>query len=281
MLYYNFRVTHHALRMPYVEHASQYMPSPLFWWQRVNPSATSNVEKVRSFYHDYEYGEYQRQTSSLRAFAPEVVHKLSDMAGDVFMPEPMSLPYAAIPLLGLPMALKRSRVARTAFSICLLFIVIHLSSTPWRRQHYFAPMAPMCALVLMISLRELSRWRLRRIPIGTWLCVATLMLCATATGQAIRSELTHPAPPGLARAQLVGELEQLPGDHLMLVRYRGNINPLYEWVYNSTDIDSQRVIVAHSLGEQRDRALRQHYASRRSWLLEVTDNRASLRRYEP
>jgi S-adenosylmethionine:diacylglycerol 3-amino-3-carboxypropyl transferase len=40
-----------------------------------------------------------------------------------------------------------------------------------------------------------------------------------------------------------------------------------EWVYNSADIDAQRVIFAHDLGAVKDRELLAYYPDRDSWLL--------------
>jgi hypothetical protein len=40
-----------------------------------------------------------------------------------------------------------------------------------------------------------------------------------------------------------------------------------EWVYNSADIDSQRVIFAHDLGAAKDRALLAYYPNRAALLL--------------
>ena len=54
----------------------------------------------------------------------------------------------------------------------------------------------------------------------------------------------------------------------MIVRYPSpDWNPLEEWVYNSADIDSQRVVFAHDLGVEQNRALLAYYPDRTVSLL--------------
>jgi hypothetical protein len=40
-----------------------------------------------------------------------------------------------------------------------------------------------------------------------------------------------------------------------------------EWVYNGADIDNQRVIFAHDLGEQENQALLRYYSGRQVYML--------------
>jgi hypothetical protein len=62
-------------------------------------------------------------------------------------------------------------------------------------------------------------------------------------------------------------LENMGGDHVVFIRYSSSHNVHDEWVYNSPDIDSQRVIWARDRGEQNWK-LEAYYPGRTFWLLE-------------
>src|SRR5258706_3108953 len=57
LCYYNYRVTAHPLRMPYVEHQSQYATVPLFLFQNgpENPPQYRNMELWRFYWRDQRY----------------------------------------------------------------------------------------------------------------------------------------------------------------------------------------------------------------------------------
>ena len=77
---------------------------------------------------------------------------------------------------------------------------------------------------------------------------------------------------GLGREEIVRELDAVPGDHLVFVRYRPGHDPSREWVYNAADIDRAHVVWAREVGEQEDAALRRYFPDRRVWLLEPDDD---------
>jgi hypothetical protein len=52
---------------------------------------------------------------------------------------------------------------------------------------------------------------------------------------------------GTERARIESEMEQLPGQQLILVRYSALHNPLDEWVYNAADIDDSKVVWAREM----------------------------------
>ena len=56
--------------------------------------------------------------------------------------------------------------------------------------------------------------------------------------------------------------------------------PLHdEWVYNSADLESQRVVLAHDRGAEENPLLMGDFAGRDSWRAHVTKQGASLCRY--
>ena len=76
------------------------------------------------------------------------------------------------------------------------------------------------------------------------------------------------------RFALIERLSSLDRPQLVIVRYPSPDWHLGdEWVYNGADIDGQRVIFAHDLGADQDRALLDYYWDRAALLL--TFNSAS------
>jgi hypothetical protein len=68
------------------------------------------------------------------------------------------------------------------------------------------------------------------------------------------------------RAGIQHQIEANPGRHVAIVRYnRKSFKP--GWVFNSPDIDSQRVIWAQDMGD-RNRELLDYYRDRTFWIVE-------------
>jgi hypothetical protein len=73
---------------------------------------------------------------------------------------------------------------------------------------------------------------------------------------------------GIERAQIESRLEQMPGKQLVIVRYSLDHNSLDEWVYNTADIDSAKVIWAREMDSANDLELIDHYKDRKVWLVQ-------------
>jgi hypothetical protein len=73
------------------------------------------------------------------------------------------------------------------------------------------------------------------------------------------------------RPQVLDRLNHEPGNHLVLVAYDVKQDPNYmEWVFNSADLASQKVIWAHTLEpEESDNGLKCLFKDRHIWLVSV------------
>lgn len=81
-----------------------------------------------------------------------------------------------------------------------------------------------------------------------------------------------------ARERILRKLNELPGKHLVLVRYRTH-PPIphqwpQEWVFNSANIDSQKIVWAWDMGPSENRELIDYYRGRRVWLVDHLDQPA-------
>ena len=126
---------------------------------------------------------------------------------------------------------------------------------------------------------RLWRWRGKHAGLGLVraipaLCVLLFLLRASAP------QLHIPTPvewrhtwesehfQNLDRAQAVAQLEALPGDQLVIVRYNQYHNSDNEWVYNRADIDTAKIVWARDMGDSGNAELIRYFPQRRVWLAE-------------
>ena len=77
------------------------------------------------------------------------------------------------------------------------------------------------------------------------------------------------------------KLEQLPGQHLLMVRYSDHHNIHDEWVYNGADIDGAKVVWARELDEEQNEKLFAYFRDRQIWLVEPDVNNILVKPYTP
>jgi hypothetical protein len=140
-------------------------------------------------------------------------------------------------------------------------------------------------LLAVQGLRHVRFWRWRGRSVGAGLvrmipavCCAMVLLRLTAVVAQARIEPIYPRG-NLARARIEGTLENLPGQHLVIVQYGPKHRAEGEWVYNLADIDSQKVIWARDMGEEKNRELLQYYKNCKVWLLEPDESPPKLSPY--
>jgi len=72
----------------------------------------------------------------------------------------------------------------------------------------------------------------------------------------------------MERAAIVKELDALPGQDVVLVKYTPDFDPDREWVYNGADIDGQKSVWARDMGPEKNQELRDYYRGRKFWTVE-------------
>jgi hypothetical protein len=81
------------------------------------------------------------------------------------------------------------------------------------------------------------------------------------------------------RRQVAAKLGSEPGEHLVLVRYAANHIVHEEILYNSPDIDAQKIVWAFDFGPDADRPLLDYYRGRKVWLVQPDGPRPTLEPY--
>lgn len=272
MAYYDWRVTGDPLRLPYFVHEERYAPVPLFLWQTPKPEPEYNHPIMRDFWRGWAKPWYEEARD-----APEILRwiglKLVTL-WDFFVRSAWSPPLLLIPLLW------REPAFRLCAWTCGLLLAGTLVSTyGGNSTHYVAPATGALVALVVGGLRRMTGWRWRGRPLGAALAAALVLWTGLDLVPRAWAHEVGQDHWSRRRAEL---LERLSGDgerHLVLVRYGPDHSYLNEWVYNEADIDAARVVFAREMGPARDRALIDHFAGRKVWLLEENDTWMRLRPY--
>jgi hypothetical protein len=268
MAYYNYRVTGHALDLPYVVHDRQYaLLEPVLWQAHARPAPVYSNAFLKDFWQADGDAKLEAHHDVLETRAWDLLIVVRFFLG---------LPLAACLLL-VARPLWRDPVARTALLLALLsYAGPALDTRVW--PHYAAAEAVLAYILATCTLRALrNAW-----PgvDGAYLMWGALVVFALLTSLG----LLTPGNRGVSgsadflNAQHAAIEEQLlkqPGEQLVLVRYGPaaldavkHHKAYQELVYNRADIDGSKVVWARSLGAEKDAELIRHYPNREVWVVE-------------
>jgi len=271
MLFYNWRSTGNALRMPYAVNQDQYHPTRPFVWQPLR-EVHYNHPVMQKVYTEWEMGFYNRTRtfSGIVSYGWERIRSYLDAYLYALM-----LPF----LVGLVWAVRSPRWRVVVASVALMFLAMTL--VMWQGLlHYSAPAASAILLISLLGLRAMSTWLRRRNHFGlrfarAYILVYTVMLLFLQLP--VIEAASHSGYSWAAqRAAVVREFNAKPGQHLIFVRYAPNHNQFQEWVYNGYDLENGKVLWAREMADPlKNRELVEHYPGRTVWLLEADRYRAA------
>jgi hypothetical protein len=188
-------------------------------------------------------------------------------------------PLLTLPLLALPWII-RQRKMRLPLAICAAMIAAFAVQT-WTLPHYFSPGAGALYILLTQGLRHLypRRGIARDIAVAVPI-LACAMIFIRLTAAATHTEIEPAWPRGnLERAAVLQQLRAMPGEQLVIVRYRPDHDVNREWVWNRASIDDAKVIWARDLGDAQNRELLEYFKSRRAWQVDADDRSPKLQPY--
>jgi hypothetical protein len=259
--YYYWRVTGDPFRMTYQVNRETYAMAPYFLWQKVAPEPDYHNSVMREFYRR-ELEDF-RENLTLSGFFHHTAQKVR--AWWQFYVGPL----LTLPFLALPWVMRRSKMCLPVM-ICAT-MVVGLAIQTWVLPHYFAPATGALYILLTDCLRQLWQWQGKLRPIGPALVRAisivavamiVLRVCAALAHERIEPEW----PRGnLPRARVLHDLQQHQGRQLVLVQYGPHHDPTLDWVYNSADIDSAKVVFARDLGTDANQELVDYFKDRQVW----------------
>jgi len=269
--YDDFAVTGNPFLLPYILHTRQYDIAPVFSFLPLRPKPAYAHPRLAAFHGGQEVAFYDPAEPRWKLLLNGVDLSISSLD--------LSLRVAVLLTILLPVAWKDSTYRKLVLVAGVFLIALSIET--FHQEHYSAPV--WAALALMIALWAERAWnlRIRKMRVGAVLVVFVIAFPGIlALEKAVSAAANHRfnqhfgknvAAQGVwtyRRAALIHRLSALPQRQLIFVRYPSpdwQIN--YEWVYNSADIDQQRVILAHDLGVDQDRILLNHYPDRKAWLL--------------
>jgi hypothetical protein len=277
MGYYFSQVTGSPFRTPFQVNLATYNPVPYFPWQSVKTIPEYHHAMMRIYY----LGWWMRQYEFGREH-PLFLLLLKNAGFWLFFFGPaLSVPVFATGFV-LPdrISFRHSdRDTRFMLLVCgsvLLGALLPVCFLP----HYIAPITGAVYALILIAMRNLRGWKPQGRPVGiaiVWsvplIAMLMLLLCAASP------ELRNRRPPELAtwysptaahsyRAEIVAQLSQQPGQHLVIVCYRPEHVPYNEWVFNLADIDHSKTVWARDMGPAQNRELIGYFKDRKVWLVE-------------
>jgi uncharacterized protein (TIGR03437 family) len=274
-LYYNWRVTGHALMLPYQMHQRIY-GTPQNLLSSVPVLVASRVTATQDIRDNFEWqlGLFQDQ-STFRGFAEAMEAKCRSF-WDFFLQ-----PIFSVPLLLLPMILRRHDI-RFLFWTSLFVLVADFLLYPFFFPHYAAPLTgPLLVLVLQGAryLRTI-RWHGARVGEAAfrWLAAAGALSSALlALGAALSpGAIVQAVTP---RSRIEDDLKRRGGKHLVLVRYTPRHNFQEPWIYNSADVDRAAIVWAREQDDAVLAPLLQYYRERQVWTVNADAQVPKLKPY--
>jgi len=277
MAYYNYRVTGNPLEMPYIAHEKQYaVLSPLLWKVHASPAPVYSNSFLRDFWLVADRGEKEREH---RLILRTHVSDLREL-GQFFLGWPLVLC-----IVGFARPLWRDPTAR---SVLLIAAVFYAGAALDGRlyPHYASPATALFYILAASAFRVMRKTWPGSLSERIYVTWAVLAVFTLSTGLALLTPenryLFGPIDYHIRakHATVAARLQNVPGEHLVLVRYGIHHEIYEELVYNSADIDRSKIVWARSLGSEKDQRLIQYYAGRQVWSLEE-DGDVKLSRYSP
>jgi hypothetical protein len=263
--YYYQRVTGSPFLMTYQVNRRTYSRAPYFLWQQARPEPVYRHAVMRQFY-EREFKTFE-ESRTLSGFLHNTGNKIWSL-WDFYLG-----PALTLPLLALPWIFRDRRMRFPLIACSVLFFGMLVET--WTSPHYLAAATGLLYLVLIQCMRHLHLWRWRGRAIGLSLVRAVPLICFAmivlrVTAVAAHTPIESAWPRGnLERAAIVRQLEDLPGQHLVIVRYGPEHDLEKEWVFNAADIDNAKIVWARDMGEMDNEELLQYFHSRHVWRIDA------------
>jgi hypothetical protein len=274
MAYYNWRATGSVTLSPYAVNEKTYMSAPTFSWQKLGPPRHYANPQFEGYYNGImrQYWLQRGVTNWQRAV--EKAEYISVVLFFFYLCPPL-----AITVLTSFRILRDRRVRFLLLQIGLVFFSFLLVRARFN-PHYTAPLLGGVFAVVTQGMRHIRRWEYWGRPIG--IGITRVVVLGTALLAPFNSLVrTRFEKPDVMQARLdfTHQLDVLPGQHLVIVRY-SPLHGLPEWVYNGADIDSSKIVWARDIPGVSLQPLLDYFQGRQVWLAEPDNSPPRLSRYE-
>lgn len=279
MAYFFWRVTGSPFRIPYQANLDTYIAVPYFPWQPLNLNHVYHHRVLEWFYlHRWEiYDYYYARGAPISLLAK----KISRIYG-FFLGPLLALPLLVTLAIHPGKFFRKSTTGRTGLLVAVVGgTFIGLALPIYFIPHYAAPITAAIYALVLQAMRYLRLWRWHGKRAGLGLVRAIPTFCVLLfLLRAFAPQLHIPTPvewvytwesehfQNLDRAKALAQLDALPGDQLVIVRYNQYHDLNNEWVYNKADIDGAKVVWARDMGDSGNAELIRYFPRRPVWLAE-------------
>lgn len=274
MLLHDKKVTGSWTTLPYALCRYQYGVPSTFTFQP-NPVPHNQLTREQQISYDVQAFVHGPGTDTVSSFFERLAGRVRFYR--FFF---LSALYLALPAFF--WSLRNRRMRYVFFTLLIFFVGTNVYG--YFYAHYVAGVTCLFLLVTVVSLEYLSRLEIAGHLVGPDAVRVILFLCGAhflfwfgvqlASNQGFAKDLeqyqtwdevNHGDLDG--RIGVNRQLAEFPGKQLVFIRYWPR-HTLTEWVYNSADIDQQRVVFARDLGADENEKLLAYYPDRTAWLLE-------------
>lgn len=266
LAYYNFRVTGHPLRFPFLAYDVGHARVPLYLWQELREPPPTDPH-IEAFYSVFEAEEWERQHTVAGWLAAAWRKTYSSLL--LYLRRPFLLALVALPVV---LRSPRPALKRATWALAAL-LASQLPLLPGQ-PHYVSPGAVLFALLAVECWRRLRAGLSARTGRASRLrAVAAVLPLAALLDMAVRvGALSHPIEEWPNHQRAVRErLLSLPGPDLVIVGYDPRATEHIELVFNDADPASTPVLWARSRSLAEDCALVRAMPHRRAWSLQVVE----------
>jgi hypothetical protein len=287
LAYYDHRVFGHSLTLPYTINRATYAKAPYYVWQTARPAPAYRHAVLADFYEHEEMEEYVKFHRPYGFFSQTLIKGIRAVL--FFAGFALDLP-----LIMIHRTLMDRRIRFLV--ICALLLAVGMMIEIFLIPHYLAPFTVVFYAIGLQCMRHLRVWRPEGRPVGIALVRACVLLCVGLAGMRLAAKPLHivinawpasnwsgmwygPEHYGVERAEIQEQLSQLPGKHLVIVRYSPGHYALNEWVFNSADIDKSKIIWGRDMDRGSNEELILYYHDRRVWLVQPDVSGSKLQPY--
>jgi len=267
----NRAATGSVFRMAYVEHAQQYDRAPVLWILKPDLGPKRGVE-VRKPHDGWELSSYYQVANQ------SLVVKFRKRLSDIRRQIPWS---NSADVISAVLVLPQLLAGGTFLLLALALSFVGLFFETWYIPHYGAPLMAAVLVTQIYSLFLIARSKAGTARIGR-VAAVLLTLFLFSRPPLLQTTFHFLADKDFkytgtiyeayketgAKENIERKLNSLAGAHVVIVRRSPSRISEYEWVYNSADIDGQKIIWAQDLGAEKNSRLFRYYAGRQFWLCE-------------
>jgi hypothetical protein len=277
MGYFNWRVTGNPALLAHTLDDRMHMTVSSFIFRSGEPRLNYSNVQFEVFYNVFARNQFDGTWDDLKRISWEKVTE----SYDFFIGPALLLPFI---MLARTLMDRRMRLLVVQCAICFIVSL----TVVWFHPHYISPVVASCFALLVQMMRHLRHFKVRGRPIGIGftravvLCVIVMFPVQIIHG--IPDQYRSPCSGmegGWTRARVASQLEQLPGNQLVLVRYAKLHCVHNEWVYNSADIEHAKVVWAREIPGVDMNPLLEYFKGRKMWIVKPDDDHPKLVPFDP